>query len=172
MLLLVLPASLPKKLLRLVTMKTGVAWGLLALAGAEAFQTPRPSARSRLLQVRASENTGEFAWLVPYLDLLGIKEGKKVFFGPIPIDVGPIPSPEESERRRIEAAQNLMNIDAEERARRAQAARVMLGVTAVYMAWSALIADDGSLGGHVIRFASVVPIFLALGYRLSAETGL
>lgn len=45
--------------------------------------------------------------------------GQQIFFGVFKRGIGPnIPSPEESARRRAEAAEQLVNIDADERARR------------------------------------------------------
>jgi hypothetical protein len=48
----------------------------------------------------------------------------------------------------------------------------MWALSAAYVGWASLIADDGGLSGHILRFLSVIPLFLAVGYKLSAETGL
>lgn len=122
------------------------------------------------------ENNGPLAWMIPYLSALGLEPGtgKQVVFGPIAMDLpeSQKTNEEQAATRRKQAAENLVNIGPEERERRAQAGSIMLAVSAVYVAWTALIGDDGGIAGHLLRFLSVFPIFLGLGYKISAETGL
>jgi hypothetical protein len=120
------------------------------------------------------ENDGPLAWLQMYLDMFGLKEGKSIAYGPIPvtIDESKRPSSDVAEKMRNDAAENLQNIGMDERQRRDNAANVMAVVAVVYATWSALFADHGGVGGHVLRFLTVIPLFLAYGYKLSAQTGL
>jgi hypothetical protein len=120
------------------------------------------------------ENDGPLAWLQMYLDMFGLKEGKSIAYGPIPvnIDESKRPSSEIAEKMRSEAAMNLQNIGVDERQRRDNAANFMAVFTAVYATWSALFADHGGFDGHVLRFLTVIPLFFAYGYKLSAQTGL
>jgi hypothetical protein len=119
-------------------------------------------------------NEGPFAWMGQYLSLSGLKEGKGIMYGVFPVDVDESqrPTTEETEKLRRKAAEDLINIGPEERKRRDEAGTVMLGLAAVYIAWASLIADDGGLTGHLLRFFAVFPLFLGLGYKLSAATGL
>jgi hypothetical protein len=119
-------------------------------------------------------NDGPLAGLSPYLDKLGLKEGKSVFMGALAIDVDESKrnSEEEASALRQKSAQDLTNIGMDERERRDKAGNVMWAVSAVYVAWASLIADDGGLSGHFLRFLSVIPLFLADGYKVSAKTGL
>jgi hypothetical protein len=119
-------------------------------------------------------NDGPLAWMTTYLDKFGLKEGKSVFFGALTIDVDESKrsSEEEATALRQKSAQDLTNIGMDERDRRDKAGNVMWAVSAAYVGWASLIADDGGLSGHFLRFLSVIPLFLAVGYKLSAETGL
>lgn len=120
------------------------------------------------------ENKGPLAWMQMYLDMFGVKEGKSIAYGPIPvnIDESKRPSSDVAEKLRNDATENLQNIGMNERQRRDNAANVMAVVTVVYATWSALFADHGEFGGHVLRFLTVIPLFFAYGYKLSAQTGL
>lgn len=120
------------------------------------------------------ENGGLFSWMIPYLSMLGVEEGKRVLYGPIAVPVDPFTIPDEAEvtRRRKQAAIDLVNIGMEERNRRLMVGNAFTIISAIYVAWAALIADDGSLSGHILRFASAFPILFAVGFKLSAETGM
>jgi hypothetical protein len=120
------------------------------------------------------ENDGPLAWLQMYLDMFGLKEGKSIAYGPIPvnIDESKRPSSDVAEKMRKDSAKNLQNIGMDERQRRDNAANVMAVVAVVYATWATLFADQGDFGGHVLRFLTVIPLFLAYGYKLSAQTGL
>lgn len=119
-------------------------------------------------------NDGPLAWMSLYLDLAGVQEGKSIAFGPFPVNI------DESKRQpdaiasklREEAARNLQNIGMDERKRRAMAAKVMGVVTFVYVVWASLVLDDGGYIGHVLRLLSILPLFPAVGFQLSADTGL
>jgi hypothetical protein len=119
-------------------------------------------------------NDGPLAGMTTYLDKLGLKEGKSVYFGALTIDVDDSKrnSEEEATALRQKSAQDLTNIGMDERDRRDKAGNIMWAVWAAYVGWASLIADDGGLSGHILRFLSVIPLFLAVGYKLSAETGL
>jgi hypothetical protein len=109
--------------------------------------------------------------MTPFLDLFGFKEGKRMNYA-IPMDVvgqsnvSKI-SDADAARLREEATKTLSNIGTEERERRAQAAKVFGIITALYSVWAALIADDGGLSGHILRFLSIIPLFFTVGYKLS-----
>jgi hypothetical protein len=119
-------------------------------------------------------NDGPFSWMQTYLEDMGVKEGKTVYYGPMAVDVDPTKrvSKEEINRLRKQAAQDLINIGPEERQRRNQAGNVMAAFTALYIIWASLIADDGGAGGHILRFLAFFPAFLAVGYKVSAQQGL
>jgi hypothetical protein len=119
-------------------------------------------------------NEGLFAWMGQYLSLAGLKEGKGIMYGAFPVDVDESkrPTTDETEKLRQKAAEDLINIGPEERKRRDEAGTVMLGLAAVYIAWASLIADDGGITGNLLRFFSILPLFLGIGYKRSAATGL
>jgi hypothetical protein len=116
-------------------------------------------------------NDGPFSWMTNYLFLH--ETGKSMAFGiPVDADESRETSPDQIARQKQELATNLMNIGMEERERRRQAGNVFVVVTAVYALWAALVGDHGDFQGHVLRFMSVLPLFLAQGYRKSAKAGL
>ena len=120
-------------------------------------------------------NKGPMAWMQQFLDLAGVVPGQTIAYGPFTTgsvkesDRKPAP---EAERLRAEATQNLQNIDMEERNRRRGASEIMTVLTVIYAIWAALLGDQGDFAGHVLRFGTIFPLFLAVGYRLSADTGL
>ena len=114
-------------------------------------------------------NNGPFDFLVDFLEVGGIEEGKKITWGVIPQDIEEEISDDEALLRRRIAAANLTNIDDEERARRAAVGDLLFKVSIVYASYLAIIADDGGIGGHFLRF-TLFPLFsLAYGYKKSAE---
>jgi len=120
-------------------------------------------------------NNGPLAWMQQFLDWMGVKPGETIAYGPFttgPVEESKRTAPEEASQFRQEAARQLQNIGMEERNRRLEASKVMNVLTVVYAVWAALIGDQGDLGGHMLRFATVLPLFLTVGYRLSSETGL
>lgn len=122
------------------------------------------------------KNEGPFAWMLPYMDVIGFKEGRTLY-GAIPMQQqnasmnGGFSEQEAAERRRV-AEENLQNIGDEERARRDQIGNIMALVSAVYVSWASLIADDGGWNGHVLRFLLVIPLVFAVGFKKSAQQGL
>jgi hypothetical protein len=101
------------------------------------------------------------------------KEGKSIYFGVFTNDAKKdATTPEDAAVLRQLATENLTNIDDAERARRDQAGDIMGIVSALYIIWASLFADDGGFGGHVLRMVAVMPIFLAYGYKKSAKDGL
>jgi hypothetical protein len=118
-------------------------------------------------------NDGPMAWMEPYLQGMGIQEGRAIAYGPITIKVDEAsrPPPQVAELLRNEAARNLVNINAQERQRRDAVGTLAWYATVSYATWASLVADDGGLGGHVLRLLTVIPLFLAVGYKRSAQTG-
>lgn len=137
----------------------------------QAERTPLSSTSSNFALF---QNDGPLAWMQDFLDLFGIKEGKGMAYGPIPVDVEDSErvSPEVVAQRRQKATQDLVNIGPQERQRREVAGNVLACISAVYVVWATLFADHGDFGGHVLRLLAVIPIFLAVGYKESAKTGL
>ena len=112
--------------------------------------------------------------MVTYVDLFGYRPGKTLV-GAIPQDSSmssPKLTPEEIQQRAEEAERDLTNISPEERERRAAGAEIALKVAGGYAIVSSLLLDDGSLGGHLARFAVLLPLFFWRGYSLSAQSGL
>mmetsp|Transcript_4755 Transcript_4755/g.10213 ORF Transcript_4755/g.10213 Transcript_4755/m.10213 type:complete len:168 (-) Transcript_4755:447-950(-) len=163
--------------------KNALAATLLLGRGGEAFAPPggfgavksrRFAAPASVLRSSSYQNDGPFAFMQDFLEVGGLtKEGKSIYFGAFTIDADPDATPpEEAARLRQAAAESLTNIGDEERARRDRAGDVMTVVSAAYVLWATLIADDGGFGGHVLRMAAAMPIFLAYGYKESAKSGL
>lgn len=96
-------------------------------------------------------------------------QGKQIYFGVFQKDVDPssIPSSDEREALRSEAAESLTNIGIAERDRRRQAGLVMSVLTAG-LALGLLANDAPTLS----RFAIAPPLFLSYGLLASAQTGL
>lgn len=120
------------------------------------------------------QNNGIFAWMVPYLKKMGIQEGKTLMYGPLAFDLDEATktSMEQAQKLRELAAESLVNIGPAERERRNQAGTVMLALSAIYISWATLFADDGGIGGHILRFLGAIPLFFAVGYKVSAKRGL
>lgn len=95
-------------------------------------------------------------------------------YGPVPVDLddSELVPEEEAQARRQQAAQDLVNIGVEERQRRDRASSIVGALSVAYIGWASIVADDGGVNGHLLRFLSVIPVFFAVGYKLSAETGL
>jgi hypothetical protein len=136
--------------------------------------TPQTDSEPASTQQGEFVNDGPLAGMTTYLDKLGLKEGKSVYFGALTIDVDESKrnSEEDAAALREKSAEDLTNIGMDERDRRDKAGDFMWAVSAAYVGWASLIADDGGFSGHILRFLSVIPLFLAVGYKLSAETGL
>lgn len=122
------------------------------------------------------ENNGMFSWMIPYMGMMGMDDGKVLKYGILtaePSDEGSeLSSPEAVAAARQQAAEKMTNIGMEERRRRDQVGDILIPLTAVYAVVSALFLDDGTLVGRLARFAIVLPLFLTRGYKLSAQTGL
>jgi len=118
-------------------------------------------------------NDGPLAGFPAALELIGLTEGKSIAFGMFSkeVDNEMFVSEEEAIKRRANAAAELVNIDMEERYRRKQAGDFLTVVSAVYILWATLIADDGGFVGHLIRAASFFPVFFAYAYKQSAKLG-
>jgi len=116
-------------------------------------------------------NDGPFAWMVTYLNLIGFKEGNTLV-GAMPTSPTKKLSDEEALAMREKATEELTNIGPEERERRAKLGKILLVVAAGYAAISAIFLDDGSITGHLAKFAVVAPLFFGRGFQLSAESGL
>lgn len=140
-----------------------------------ARQTSPVTTESDIDQPKDFVNNGPMAWMQEFLDLAGVVPGQTIAYGPFTTGIVPESnrkSMTEAAMLRDEAARNLQNIDKDERTRRLEASKIMTLLTAIYAVWAALVGDQGDLVGHLLRFATVFPLFLAVGYRLSAETGL
>mmetsp|Transcript_21330 Transcript_21330/g.32497 ORF Transcript_21330/g.32497 Transcript_21330/m.32497 type:complete len:201 (+) Transcript_21330:43-645(+) len=119
-------------------------------------------------------NDGPFSFMTKGLKAGGIEEGKKITYGVFAQDVTEkIVSEEQASRLRATAAENLMNIDDEERARRAQVGNALLLLSVVIASYNSLFVDQGDFVGHVGRFISVLPVFtFGYAYNASAKEGL
>ena len=110
--------------------------------------------------------------MVTYVDLFGYRPGKTLV-GAIPQDTSNSKlTPEEIQQRAEDAERDLTNISPEERERRAAGAEIALKVAGAYAVVSSLLLDDGNSGGHLARFAVLLPLFFWRGYSLSAQSGL
>jgi hypothetical protein len=118
-------------------------------------------------------NDGAFAWMLPYMEVIGWKPGK-MLYGALPVDVdaSAVVPAETAAARRNAAAETLQNIGTDERARRDQLGNVFVAASLVYATWASLLADEGGLTGHVLRLCLAVPLFLAVGLKVSAQEGL
>ena len=117
-------------------------------------------------------NDGLFSWMTNFMTMY--EDGKSVPLG-IPMTSSSESrkaSPETIALQKKEYSDNLTNIGWEERERRRQAADIFAVVTAVYVLWASLIVDQGDLQGHLLRFMSFLPLFLAVGLKKSAQSGL
>ena len=149
------------------------------LGGSYSFADFKPPFAQTSIQLENGlVNNGKFAWMAPYLDLFGFRNGKSLV-GAIPTD--PQASPDydtlkltqkEISERRAAAERDLTNISPEERERRAEVAQVALKVCGGYAIFSSLILDNGDVGGHFARFLVILPLFVYRGYDLSAKSGL
>jgi hypothetical protein len=117
-------------------------------------------------------NDGLYSWIAPYLSLGGYQAGATLMGGMASTEVSAIYSEEEKEGRRKRAAEDMVNISNEERARRRELSNNFYIATAVYAAISSILLDDGSFFGHVWRFAIFLPLSSAYALQLSADRGL
>lgn len=127
-------------------------------------------------KIEAFENNGMFSWMIPFMGMMGMDDGKVLKYGLLtsePSGEGlESSSPEEVASALQEAMEKMTNIGKEERRRRDQVGNILIPLTAGYAVVAALLLDDGTTVGRLARFAIVVPLFLTRGYKLSAETGL
>jgi len=116
-------------------------------------------------------NEGPFAFMGPVLDTMGLVEGKRVVYGTLSMDVNDSErlSQEESLELRAKAAKESTNIDDAERHRRDSVGTIVLAIAAAYASWAAL---QIGFTGHVLRFLTAFPLFLGVGYKVSAKEGL
>jgi len=118
------------------------------------------------------ENDGIFRGMAPFLKLGGISTGKKIIYGVLTADVDKQLTREEMRKQEREASEKMVNIGDQERARRDKIGTIILALSGIYALWAALVADDGGLYGHFIRFMVLPSFGLGYGYKLSAQTGL
>lgn len=117
-------------------------------------------------------NDGMFGFMAPFLEVAGMKTGNKIIYGVLTTKVETEMTIDDRREQERIAAKTMVNIGDQERARRDKVGTVVLTVCGIYALWAALIADDGGLYGHFVRFM-VLPTFgLGYGYKLSAQTGL
>jgi hypothetical protein len=124
------------------------------------------------------ENTGAFAWMKPYLQAMGFTQGKTLY-GALPLPAGFLDKPSSPSSSTAASSSNqqyeindLQNIGIDERARRDQVGDVMLAASVLYGTWASLWADHGGSMGHVLRGGLALPLFFAVGFKLSAKEGL
>jgi len=120
------------------------------------------------------QNDGLFSWMIPFLGTFGFTEGKSSVYA-IPMSLPAdtiIPSEKEIAKRQSEAAENMFNIGPQERERRSEASKIAFAVTIGYAILSSLKLDQGDIMGHLVRFGIIIPGFIAVGLRKSAELGL
>ena len=116
-------------------------------------------------------NDGLFSWMETFLFPYG--EGKSLSYGvPVSAHDKPKATPDQVAAQKQEYTKNMMNIGTEERERRRNAADFFAVATAAYLCWAALIADQGDMAGHIVRFISVLPLFVTVGYKESGQRGL
>jgi len=102
---------------------------------------------------------------------------KRVVYG-VPVDVNEndvaTVTPERAKELRRIAAESLTNIDNAERERRLEAGNTILLVTALYATVLSLVwLQNDDLLSHVIRFATVLPLYsTGYGIRQSGKAGL
>jgi hypothetical protein len=121
------------------------------------------------------ENDGMFGWMIPYLGMMGMEDGKVLKYGLLAVEPdqeNTNSTREEFEIARQEAVRQMTNIGKEERRRRDQVGDVLIPLTTFYAVFSSLFLDDGTLLGRLARFAIVIPLFFTFGYKVSAKTGL
>jgi len=122
------------------------------------------------------ENNGPFNFMSDFLEKGGIQEGKKITWGVIAqdidaADVGNVSEEEALQRRKV-AAEKLVNIDAEERARRDKVGSIVMIFAVVYAAYISIVVDAGDVAGHFMRFSVFPFAALGYGYKQSAKEGL
>lgn len=153
-----------------------IALNACALYSIQAFAPIQTKIASRSMLVLGSTNNfnnqGPFSFMQPTLSLIGFQEGKTTFYGPaIDVDPSDYPSDEEQQKRRQLAQEQMYNIGEEERRRRKEAGELFQKISLAFAIVTSL-TDDGGIGGMVARFAVAFPLFLAVGYTKSAESGL
>lgn len=118
-------------------------------------------------------NDGAFSFMEPFLSVLGFKEGRTTNYGPtIPVNESEFPSEEEQQQRREKAKSEMTNIGTDERERRTNVGDISYKVAAGYAVFSSLFLDDGTIHGSLSRFAIILPLFFAVGFKTSGEKGL
>ena len=146
-------------------------------------QTRAPSSTSSLpflrpLDVRGTSsslaaskefvNDGPFFFMQPFLEVLGFKEGSTTFYGPAKaVNPQDYPSTEEQLRLRQKAAEEIVNINQDERDRRIYAGNIAYKVSFAYAIFAGLFLQD-----PLLRFLIVLPLFFAVGYTKSGQEGL
>jgi len=132
------------------------------------------------------QNEGPFAWMQPFLDTFGYKEGYTTNYGapkPLPPSSSTIvissstqqqqqQQEKQEEEKRQYATKTLTNIGMDERERRKDGSIVMTYVTVVYAIVSSVLFDQGDLEGHFVRFGILLPLFFTDGLKKSADSGL
>ena len=125
-------------------------------------------------KVEGFENDGMFSWMIPFMDMMGMVDGKVLKYGLLTTDPPETSSwtPQDMAGLHNEAREKMTNIGIKERQRRDQIGNILIPLTVAYATLVCLFLDDGSLVGTLTRFGIVLPLFFARGYKLSAQTGL
>lgn len=108
-----------------------------------------------------------------FMEMGGIKEGKKVTYGFISTDIQYDDEiDEDKERRQQQAAIDLVNISPQERNRRIQVGNILIPFAILYASYVTLFIDKGDILGHILRLTSLPFFFLGYGYHISGTKGL
>ena len=106
-------------------------------------------------QMEVFENDGNFSWMIPFMGMMGMDDGKLLKYGVLtadPSDEGrESSSPEEAAAALQEAMEMMTNIGKEERQRRDQVGNILIPLTTGYAVVAALLLDDGTIFGRLAR---------------------
>ena len=110
-------------------------------------------------------NDGPFFFMQPFLEVLGFKDGTQTYFGPAKnLDPKDYPSAEEQMKLKQQAAEEMVNINQDERDRRIYAGNIAYKVSLAYAIFAGLFLQD-----PLSRFLVVLPLFFAVGYTKSGQ---
>lgn len=130
-----------------------------------------PFITGKSIEFENMKNDGMYSWMYPYLNLLGFKSGNTLV-GAVASQPTTDFSMVEMDALRKKAAEEMMNISDDERARRGEMSSVCYAASAIYAVISGLLLDDGLFTGHLIRFAVFLPLVAARSLQVSANQGL
>jgi hypothetical protein len=135
---------------------------------AEMPSTVTESGSTRESQVEDFKNDGLFSWMIPYLGMMGMEDGKVLSYGVLTSDPDTNQqtlSPEEAMAARQEAMQQMTNIGVEERRRRDQVGDIDCSICASFSSCFRRWKYHWTLGSLCNRRASLS------GKRVQGERG-